>query len=186
MPPRSRPSGDRATAVIVADIMRTLCPETVTDFGCGGGAWLAEFARYGCEIQGVDQAPGQELLIPAACFVERDLARDQDPLLPATDLALCLGTADRLPAHRADWLVDVLCGTSRVVLFSTTRVGEDQDFWHDLFELRRYEGTSVIRWRNRHPENLFLYAESEWIDNNERLVQFWDEADTVPDWRARR
>jgi SAM-dependent methyltransferase len=183
---------ERSAAAIVPDIMQIIAPHSVTDYGCGEGIWLAEFARHGCEIQGIDNGHGQ-LAIPADRFTSRDLATCDNPLLPATDLAVCLETAEHLPPERADWLVDLLCETSQVVLFSAAIPGQGghghineqwPDYWFDKFDARCYAGTGWLRWLywDRAPhdiepwyaQNLFLYAEDKWLDSHPSAIDLWD------------
>jgi SAM-dependent methyltransferase len=181
---------ERSAAVIVPDIMQIVEPRSVTDYGCGDGIWLAEFARHGCEILGVDNGTGQ-LAIPAERFLDLDLASCPDPLLPASDLAVCLETAEHLPPDRADWLIDVLCGTAQVVLFSAAIPGQGghmheqwPDYWSDKFEERCYEATGQLRWdywdrvphdvEPSYAQNLFLYAEDTWLRDHPDVAELWD------------
>lgn len=187
-----RAGHERSAATIVPDIMRFLQPQSVTDYGCGEGIWLAEFARHGCEILGVDNDRGQLVIRPDQ-FHQLDLVRAKDPLLPTTDLVVCLETAQRLPPERADWLVDVLCGTSQVVLFSAAIPGQGghghvneqwPGYWYNKFEERCYQGTGWLRWRywDRVPycvapsyaQSLFLYAEEEWLQDHPDRAELWD------------
>ena len=104
-----------SSAVVVPLVLAAHRATSVVDVGCGQGWWGAEFAKYGCDVTGVDggYVPDRAL----GRFVELDLMQPF-PDLGHFDLAVCLEVAEHLPEARAAGFVADLCALADVVLFS--------------------------------------------------------------------
>lgn len=160
---------------------RELSPSAVIDIGCGPGTYLVPFAHT-AKILGVDGAPKAGRLLDPSNYVSTDLrtyesfgdinaaARiagftvDERGSVWPVDLALCVETAEHLPPDRADFLVDLLTATGRVVFFSAAQPGQGgtghineqpRDWWLAKFHERGFD---------LHPRNEWLMGE---IANNE-------------------
>jgi SAM-dependent methyltransferase len=148
----------RSAEIATELVMELIAPKSAVDIGCGTGIWLAELGSRGVtDILGVDGpwVPRDQLAIPESRFLEHDLTR---PLAidRGFDLALCLETAEHLPAEAAEPLVRTLTGAAPVVLFSAAipeQRGEGHinlqwpQYWIDLFAARGYRCSTVLRER---------------------------------------
>lgn len=109
------------------------------------------------DILGVDGpwVPRDQLAIPESQFFEHDLTRPLT-LDRRFDIALCLETAEHLPAEAAEPLVRTLTEAAPVVLFSAAipeQRGEGHinlqwpQYWIELFAARGYRCSTVLRER---------------------------------------
>jgi SAM-dependent methyltransferase len=168
-------TGTAAARRIVPLVTTLLHVRTVVDVGCGEGAWLAEFARAGCRVTGVDgqHVDISRLLIPADAFVARDLEQPLE-LDGRFDLAVCLEVAEHLSPARADGLVDDLAALSDRVLFSAATPGQGgyghvneqpHEYWIRRFEDRGYAATTALRRRVADAEDV-----ARWYRDNLLLL----------------
>jgi SAM-dependent methyltransferase len=164
--------------VVVPVVMELLSPSSILDFGCGRGAWLAEFCENGVQkTKGVDGdfVNRDQLLIDRSDFAVIDLSKPF-ALDDKYDLAVCLEVAEHLPASMAKTLVSQLTKSSPAVLFSaaipgqggTHHVNEQWHFyWHTLFANMNYDCFDVLRPQLFQDErvsgwfrqNIFVYAQ---------------------------
>ncbi|HEX3426905.1 MAG TPA: methyltransferase domain-containing protein [Acidimicrobiales bacterium] len=169
-------SGSSARAV-VPHLIDLLHPSSVVDFGCGVGAWLAEFVNAGVtDVVGVDgpDVPGDRLQIPASSFVRHDLTRPFD-LGRRFDVVLSLEVAEHLPADTAATFVDMLTRHADVAVFSaavpgqggTNHVNEQWPmYWLQHFSRAGWRPFDILRprlWEDRrvgfwYRQNLLLFA----------------------------
>ena len=149
--------GASASAEVVLPIVLDLVsPKSMLDVGCGTGAWLRVALEHGIEdVLGFDGGTG-ELVIPAENFRRVDL---EDPLDAGRrfDLAICMEVAEHLVPGRARSLVDDLCRSADVVLFSAAIPGQGapgpiehlnegwQSYWAGLFSDLGYATVDAIR-----------------------------------------
>ena len=115
----------RSARVVSRLISEYISPESVVDFGCGTGAWLAAFEELGVrQVVGVDFAsiPDEILCIEASEFVQHDLTQELH-LGRRFDLILCLETGEHLPESAAPVLVRSLANHGDVIAFSAAAPG---------------------------------------------------------------
>ena len=162
-------SGCRRSAErVVPMVVELVHPESVVDIGCGTGAWLAEFRRFGVrEVLGVDGAwvPKELLHIAADEFTVWDfnvpLHLDRQ-----FDLVVSLEVAEHLPESSAEAFVVSLTSLGPVILFSAAVPGQGGDghvnekplvWWEALFASHGY-------WCHRNFGAQFA---------NDRQVEWW-------------
>lgn len=125
-------------------------PESIVDFGCGTGTWLAATRQINRDIQiiGVDgdYVDTDMLMIDKEYFLPRDLSKELD-LHRKFDIAMSLEVAEHLEEKYADIFVDTLCRHSDIILFSAAHVGQGGDghvneqpisYWVEKFQKRGY------------------------------------------------
>jgi hypothetical protein len=162
----------------------------VLDVGCGEGHFLAEFKKAGVKkVLGLDGVKFDEfnsVLAPDE-FIHLDLsAHGVWPIDQVFDVTLCLEVAEHLPESMADSLVNQLCGSSDIIVFSAAipkqggmgHLNEQwQSYWYHKFLDREFVGSPIIRnhiWEIEEVEpwykqNIFLYARYRAIGINEKL-----------------
>ncbi len=161
---------------VVPLIMEWFRPQSVVDFGCGLGTWLAEFHRQGvAQVRGLDgpYVDQRMLRIAPHDFQACDLTRLADNL-GRFDLAMSLEVAEHLPAAAAVEFVGSLTRHADVVLFSAAiphqggihHVNEQwPDYWTRLFADRGFKAWDGLRprlWTNPrvapwYAQNLLLF-----------------------------
>ena len=117
-------------------------PQSAVDVGCGSGIMLAEFARRGVSVRGIE---GSRAAIERArlgdWIVRANLERGV-PDLGRFDLCLCIEVAEHLSARSAPALVEGLTRLSDVVVFTAAQPGQrgtihmnlqPKSYWRDLF-----------------------------------------------------
>jgi len=137
--------------------------KSVVDFGCGLGNWLTVAQELGAtEIRGYDtpDIPAGARRLALANFIAADLTRFIH-LERQFDLAVCLESADRLPADAAVPLVKTLCAAADWVLFGAalplqegvSHPGENwMEYWAGLFSREDFLCYDILRsefWRVR-------------------------------------
>lgn len=168
------------SASVVFDLVFQLYrPSSLLDVGCGIGAWLAEAADRGIDVQGVDGdwVTREQLRIPPDRFRSADVCQPLD-LGRRFDMVMSLEVAEHLPAEAAEIFIDTLTRHADVVLFSAAvpeqggnhHVNEQwPPYWKAKFEARGYELFDVLRtqcWDDErvawwYRQNVLLYATGE-------------------------
>lgn len=132
-----------------ADALIRLCaPRSVVDVGSGSGLMLAEFAKRGVAVRGIE---GSSAAIARSQLGERIVRANLErgvPDLGRFDLALCIEVGEHLTARSAPRLVEGLTRLSDVVVFTASQPGEGgglvhinaqpQSYWRALFEERGF------------------------------------------------
>ncbi len=159
-----RADSEAAARVIVPMLNQLLStpPRSVIDVGCGVGAFLAEFSRFGVsDFLGVDGSwvPVGSLSISPDRFRALNL---EQPLQIGRrfDLVICLEVAEHLEKISSDSIVKSLVNLAPVVLFSAAVPGQTgvnhlncqwPDYWARKFrgctitsQSMRY-GTALLR-----------------------------------------
>jgi SAM-dependent methyltransferase len=189
----------RSAKVVAQPIVDIIQPRSTIDLGCGTGAWLAALTDRGVEdILGVDGpwVPRDQLVIPETLFRPHDLTKpfETDRRF---DLALCLETAEHLPAEAAPVLVESLTRLAPVIVFSAAipeqkgkgHVNEQwPDYWVKLFAERGYRCSTALRdllWNDERVEfwyrqNLLCFAAPTHAPRLERLFDHKCSAVSAP------
>lgn len=146
----------RSANTIISHIRSWIEPSSVVDFGCGRGAWLAEWADAGCDdLVGVDgdYVDRNTLVIPGENFVGADLGKPVD-LGRRFALAQSLEVGEHLPTEASPVFVENLTRHSDLVLFSAAVPGQGGEyhvneqtlsFWQDLFSTHGYTAYDCLR-----------------------------------------
>ncbi len=178
----------RSASIVVPLICDLLSPESVVDFGCGEGGWLAEFQNAGVKsILGLDgdYIDISRLRISKDFFKAIDLSKSVT-IEKKFSLAMSLEVAEHLPESSAEGFVYALTTVSDAVIFSaaipfqggTNHINlQWQQFWCDLFLKRGYRMLDVIRpqiWGNEnvsfwYRQNMMLFVTEGYLMKNPRL-----------------
>lgn len=189
-------SGSRKSAQkIIPYITKLLEPYTINsviDFGCGVGTWLAEFKEFNSDvvIRGMDfgEADKDQIQIPENSFERVDLSK-KISLERKYDLAISVEVAEHLHEKCSDTFVDNLCNASDVVLFSAAVPGQGGvehlneqplHYWIEKFKDRGFNCYDIIRphfWNDKDVEvwyrqNAFLYVKESKDVSNCKLNNF--------------
>lgn len=133
--------------------------DSIIDFGCGVGSWLAAAKEVGfkhvCGTDG-DYVPKDRLMIEQDEFLPNDLSVPSRVNIPREkfDLAMSLEVAEHLPEVAASDFVAKLTSTSDIVLFSAAipyqgghgHVNENWlEYWAKLFRERGFLPVDLLR-----------------------------------------
>lgn len=119
-------------------------PSSVVDIGCGPGEYIAELARRGVDVVGVDGSSSvlKLLKIEPDKFILHDLTKPLQ-LARRFDLCLCMEVAEHIETRHSSALIDTLCRSSKVVFFTAAPPGQgghdhineqSPEFWAELFQ----------------------------------------------------
>lgn len=124
-------------------VMDLFNPSSVVDIGCGPGGYIAELAKRGVDVVGVDGSSSvlKLLQIEPEKFILHDLTK---PLRLARqfDLCICMEVAEHIETRHSLVLIDTLCRSSKVVFFTAAPPGQGghdhineqwPEFWAELF-----------------------------------------------------
>jgi SAM-dependent methyltransferase len=148
----------RSAEVVVPLALELIPARSVVDVGCGEGAWLAAFQKFGAEeVLGLDgeYVDRTALFIPRECFQPADLSRPFT-LGRAFDLAVSLEVAEHLAPDSAPVFIESLARLAPAVLFSAAipfqggvhHVNEQwPEYWVRLFEAHGFVPIDAIRKR---------------------------------------
>lgn len=144
--------------VVVPWIVELVAPKSVVDVGCGTGAWLLAFRKYGVgDIVGIDGdwVTQNSLEIPLENF--RTIDMDHPAALERQfDLVVSLEVAEHLAPASADGFISFLTSLGPLVLFSaaipdqggTEHLNEQwPDYWAALFQKYGYRCVDCFRGR---------------------------------------
>ncbi|MEX0679746.1 MAG: glycosyltransferase domain-containing protein, partial [Balneolales bacterium] len=163
---------------ILEIIYSKIAPESVIDFGCATGTWLAEFRGLGVrDLCGIDGPwVNKDLLeIKREDFLVHDFNKKNYKPKQKYDLALCIEVAEHISKDMGEKLVASLTEASDRVLFSaavkaqggTGHINEQpQHYWADRFLSHGYVAVDMIRpliWNDDsvnviYKQNMLLYV----------------------------
>jgi SAM-dependent methyltransferase len=144
----------RSMLRILFDLYR---PESVVDFGCGRGAWLAAARMLGSRrLTGLDGdwVEREELLHPDIDFIPTDFSAAADAAPGTFDLCISVEVAEHIEETHADDFVQRLCDSSPIVMFGAAVPGQGgvnhvneqwQSYWARKFEMAGYGCFDVFR-----------------------------------------
>ncbi|MBV8949858.1 MAG: class I SAM-dependent methyltransferase [Actinobacteria bacterium] len=177
----------RSAEVALPRLFEVHRPRSVLHVGCGNGAWLWWFARYGVEdCAGVDLAhPADGRTHVARNHVTLTDIREPFDLGRRFDLVVALELASRLPEYRAHIVVDNLVRHGDAILFSAAVPGQGSEhvneqwpeYWIERFDRRGLVAVDCVRprwWNERHiswpyRQNTFLVVSEVRLANSARL-----------------
>lgn len=154
-------------------IMNEFSPKSVIDFGCGTGDFLHEFEKQNINITGLDgsKANFKQSLIKKDNFILHDL---RDPFrksgLNKFDCCLCLEVAEHLQEQHSRTLVENLCRSSDIIIFTAAKPGQGGVGHVNL--------KPSIWWINIFKENNYFYDE----DTTKSLVMEMSQIKNIHKW----
>ena len=129
-------------AFFVEALLRLRSPRSVVDVGCGSGFMLAEFAKRGVSVRGIE---GSRAAIRRSHLGDRVVRANLErgvPDLGCFDLCLCIEVGEHLSSRSAHDLVEGLTRLSDVVVFTAGQPGQrgtihmnlkPKSYWEALF-----------------------------------------------------
>jgi SAM-dependent methyltransferase len=196
---REETANARSAARILDVVLEYHRPASVLDVGCGLGTWLKVARSRGIsDIKGIEGA----WLDPTKLQVEPHLIENMDLERPFDlkrrfDLVISLEVAEHVSADAADGFVASLARHASVVLFSAAipfqgghhHVNEQfLPYWVERFSRFNFKPLNMIRskiWEDRTVlwwlrQNVLLFAEQEFIADNEHLRRAVEEGAACP------
>ncbi len=185
------PGAIKSANEIIPLVIDFISPKSVIDVGCGTGAWLCIWQKYGVtDFLGIDgkHINTNKLLIPVNNFIQQDLEADFS-INRKFDLACCLEVAEHLRAQTAESFIQRLCNLSDVVLFSAAIPGQEgtchineqyPSYWNRLFNKNNFILADCIRnkiWMNKninvwYRQNMLLFVKKSYVIQSELLTEF--------------
>jgi hypothetical protein len=164
--------------IILGLLFSKIEPNSVIDFGCATGTWLAECKSLGVgTILGLDGGwvDPKLLEIDAEEFREHDLGVTKYISERKYDLSLCIEVAEHISKNMVETLVESITEVSDVILFSAAVCGQGgtghvneqpQHYWANQFAMKDYICVDLIRpqiWEHEsvnviYKQNMFLYV----------------------------
>jgi hypothetical protein len=189
----NRNQNTKSSAVEIASIIKKFYPNiiSVIDVGCGTGTFLSVFQDEfkNLEILGIEGpwVKSDFFEVDSNKILVCNLANSFPLLDQRFDLAICLEVAEHLPIEIADTLVNFLCSSANLVLFSAAipfqggvgHVNERwQSYWASIFNKNGFKVKDIIRpliWENEevnywYRQNILIFEKvgevSEDLANN--------------------
>lgn len=181
--------GSLISAKAVLDVVRSVHPfESIVDFGCGHGSWLAAAQSLGAsKLRGVDGVwvDPEKMISREIQFSHADFEKPISSV-GKFDLAMSAEVAEHISEASALYLVDALCNASDTVLFGAAIPGQVgrhhvnlqwQSWWAAHFRNHGYVAVDAVRphvWANEqvhwwYRQNLLIYCKRE---NREAIKAF--------------
>ena len=172
----------KSAELIIPLIVDQLSIQSVLDVGCGQGAWLSIWQKYGVKnIFGIDGNYVNNLLIDEQYFLPHNLDNAFD-LESKFDLVQCLEVVEHLPKDKSRIIIESLIRHGDVVLFSAATKGQGGDnhineqsyeYWRSIFSEYEYVPIDFIRpiisningiepW---YSYNIILYVSTDYLCN---------------------
>ena len=157
---------------VLKKLLPELLPNSIIDFGCGTGTWLAaaKAINRNIEVVGVDgdYVNRDMLMIDESSFIPFDLTKFID-LGRKFDLAISLEVAEHIDEEYADNFIDNICRHSDKILFSAAHVGQGGDghvneqpieYWIDKFSSRGYKWVDIREQFKNNPDIDWWYKDN--------------------------
>jgi SAM-dependent methyltransferase len=153
-------------------IIQLLQPNSIVDFGCGTGNWLAIAEKNGIDdcigIDG-DYVDRNLLKIEQKCFIAADV-RSTINLGRKFDLAISMEVGEHIDSQYVDIYINNLCAHSDVIMFSAAIPGQGGtghineqplSYWVEKFRIRDYEMIDCLRGRFWNDERIaYIYRQN--------------------------
>ncbi|MGQ0526322.1 MAG: methyltransferase domain-containing protein [Betaproteobacteria bacterium] len=158
----------KSASVVVPLVAKRFQPKSVLDVGCGTGDWLREFLIHGAEeVLGYDGewVPRTALKIPEQCFHAVEFYAGF-PAARRVDLAMCREVAEHVEESVGQTIVEFLCTSSDVVLWSAAVPGQTGYAHINL----RYPEHWMAHFKARGFDAFDLFRAKIWLDDR---VSWW-------------
>ncbi|MBZ2163615.1 sulfotransferase domain-containing protein [Alteromonas stellipolaris] len=176
------------SAIVVLGLLKKNLEEkialnSVFDFGCGVGSWLAAAKKVGFkQVYGTDgdYVPRDKLMINSDEFINNNLTEPDLIHLPQTkfDLAITLEVAEHLPEKAANSFINKIVATADLVLFSAAipyqgghgHVNENWlSYWQGKFNNVGFTAIDLLRpeiWNNQkvcwwYRQNIIVFIKND-------------------------
>jgi hypothetical protein len=154
---RKQRTGSLSSAeIVLSHVFDLIQPNSILDFGCGVGTWLAAARKLGAQrvigYEG-DWVRPHMLVDDSILLRNIDLESNQS-VDERVDLAICLEVAEHLTEKAGLRLVQSLCECSDVVLFGAAIPGQGgrhhineqwQSYWIAAFAANSFEAYDIVR-----------------------------------------
>lgn len=181
----------QSAQIILKFVYEITAFQTIVDYGCGMGTWGKAAESLGVShYVGIDQNPydATYMLIDSCNYMNQDLQEPID-LNSRFDLSICVEVAEHISKGKVDILLDNVCQSSQVVLFSAALVGQGGtghineqpcSYWNKKFSVRGYVPVDCIRpafWNHEQIEiwyrnNCMLYMTPEALNQFQTSIPF--------------
>ena len=178
----------RSAEVVLSILFRILDIRSVVDIGCGVGTWLEAAQNLGAEtVLGFDGPWLKEeyKIIERGAIITQNL-EEKIEVNSKFDLAISMEVAEHLSADRAEGLVEDLCSSSDLVLFSAAIPGQGgrnhinerwQSYWAGNFQKNGFIAYDFVRpkiWcrediQSYYRQNIVIYCRAESAANTAML-----------------
>ncbi len=182
------PSAINSAEEIIPMIINLVRPQSVIDIGCGIGAWLSVWDKFGIkDYVGVDgnYINTARLLIDRNKFLPKNLERGFS-MTRKFDLVTSLEVAEHLNKDTAEKFVETLCNLGNVILFSAAIPGQEgthhlneqyPSYWNKLFMKNDFILLDCIRskiWTNEkidlwYRQNILLFVKKVYLNSSNEL-----------------
>jgi len=182
------PGAIKSAKEIIPLVIDLINPKSVIDVGCGTGAWLSAWRKFGVtDFMGIDgkHINTSKLLIPVNNFIHQNLETNFS-INRKFDIACCLEVAEHLSTKTAESFIQHLCKMSDAVLFSAAIPGQEgtchineqyPSYWNMLFNKNDYILADCIRnkiWMNKninvwYRQNILLFVSKKYAEQSEVL-----------------
>jgi SAM-dependent methyltransferase len=167
---------------VIPLILKYFTPQSVVDLGCGTGAWLSIWEKYGVkDVLGIDgdYINESQLLIQKESFMNADLEYTII-LTKKFDLAMSLEVAEHIKPEHAGDFIHSLCNMSNVVLFSAAIPHQGgilhyneqyPDYWIKLFSQNDFSPYDCVRdkiWNNKNVNTCYQQNILFFVKNSEQ------------------
>ena len=181
----------QSAEIIVPIINNMINPNSIVDIGCGLGAWIRVFQKYGIKkILGIDEKyiNVDKLLFDQENFYPIDLKYTFE-IEEKFDLAICLEVAEHLPRSCTRGFINSVTNLAPIILFSAAIPGQGgihhineqwPDYWQTLFAETGYVMLDPIRpiiWKDQrvawyYRQNCFLYVEKSVLEEHNKFKEW--------------
>jgi SAM-dependent methyltransferase len=185
----NRNQDTKSSAIQIVSIIKNFYPEisSVLDVGCGTGTFLSVFQDefQNLKILGIEGpwVKSEFFEVDSNEIIIWNLANSFPLLDQRFDLAVCLEVAEHLPIEIADSLVNFLCSSANLVLFSAAipfqggvgHVNERwQSYWASIFNKEGFKVKDIIRpliWKNTeinywYRQNILIFEKVEGVSED--------------------
>ncbi|MDP3997414.1 MAG: class I SAM-dependent methyltransferase [bacterium] len=199
---QNQQAGAKQSAESIIPLIREFIkPTSVVDIGCGTGAWLSVWQKYGVtDILGIDGGYVNQsaLFIPSSNFVASDLEKPLT-LEKNFDVAMSLEVAEHLSPQSARSFIRSLTTLAPMIIFSAAIPGQGgvshkneqwPDYWANIFNQHGYVCIDCLRrriWLNDkiqwwYAQNILFFTHKDFLNQpaNNALRDLWEKDQSAP------